>query len=63
MKEHEKTIHGWTGQESYCDYARWWDCSFWCSNNKECFKGKKMPTERACPMKTPVYSRCKEKIK
>ena len=32
--KHFKRTHGWTRQVSYCGYAQWWDCSFWCGNPK-----------------------------
>ena len=55
-KKYLPSIHGWTKQKAYCDYARWWDCKFWCSNND--IFGKKLAHERICPMDTPRHSAC-----
>jgi hypothetical protein len=55
-KKHELIFHGWTSDKSYCDFANWWDCSFWCGNNK--LFGKKLPPSRFCPMTIPNHENC-----
>ena len=54
--KHQLKTHGWPNDKSFCDYARWWDCSFWCGNNK--IFGKKLPHERRCPMNIPDFKNC-----
>jgi len=55
-KKHSLIFHGWPGDKSYCDYSKWWDCSFWCANNN--LFGKEMPSERFCPMTIPNHKNC-----
>jgi len=57
MPNNELTLHGWSNDKSYCDFANWWDCSFWCGNNK-IFGKNKPPHERKCPMDVPNYNNC-----
>ena len=53
MKKHKEETHGWTNQKSRCDFAGWWDCSFFC--NKLSKKEKIVP----CGFDVPDFERCK----
>lgn len=56
MDKHKESINGWSNDKAYCEFAHWWDCNFWCGNNK--IFGKKLPHERQCPMGTPNFNKC-----
>lgn len=51
---HKETTHGWTGQESRCNFAGWWDCSFFC--NKLSTPGNIVP----CNLFVPDFEKCKQ---
>jgi len=53
MEKHKEETHGWTNQKSRCDFAGWWDCSFFC--NKLSKKEKIIP----CGFNVPDFERCK----
>jgi len=53
MEKHKEETHGWTNQKSRCDFAGWWDCSFFC--NKLSKKEKIVP----CGFNVPDFERCK----
>lgn len=59
MKDHKRKTSGWTNQVSECDFAHWWDCGFWCSNDK--IFGNKVAYLRSCPSRIPKYKNCKLK--
>jgi len=50
--KHEETKHGWTDQKSRCNFAGWWDCSFFC--NKFSTKDKIVP----CNFNVPDFGKC-----
>ncbi|GAG05426.1 unnamed protein product, partial [marine sediment metagenome] len=51
-KMSKTTKHGWTNQESKCEFAGWWDCSFFC--NKVSTSKKVVP----CKFKVPDSKKC-----
>jgi len=48
----KETTHGWTNQKSRCNFAGWWDCSFFC--NKFSTKDKIVP----CNFNVPDFEKC-----
>ena len=58
---HEEEHHGWTNQVSYCGFAQWWDCNFWCSNPKLNPKTKILSC-RCCENMygVPDFNKCKK---
>lgn len=62
-KKHKEKEWGWTGQKSRCDYAGWWDCSFFCNILSQTKSGKlRKGGVRPCIMddkhRVPDWSKC-----
>lgn len=58
---HEEKDNGWTHQKSFCGFAVWSDCSFWCSNPKLNPTAKIFwcRTTDGC-LGTPNFEKCKK---
>jgi len=52
MEKHKEQTYGWTDQKARCNFAGWWDCSFFC--NKLSTGERVIP----CYFDVPDFEKC-----